>query len=138
MKKKTLIILLSIVIAAIGLIIIKNIYYFIFELSLFDVRSCRGNHTHEYYGFTITCAEYRTILFNQIVAPLLSFIFHTAVEILLIVIMVAFVKRERLILMNEDISKLEADRKTKQNTKKAKKIMQLNAKIGKLKNEDDD
>ena len=52
--------------------------------------------------------------------------------------MIAFVKREHLILTNEDTSKLETDREAKRNTKKQKRIMQLNAKIEKLKNEDDD
>lgn len=131
MKKKTLMILLGIVIATMAVIIIKNIYYFAFELSLFDIKdNCfsSGKHTHEYNGFTINCTEYRAIIFNQVVSPLLSFLFHTAVEILLIVIMIALVKREHLILTNEDISKLEADRKTKQKAKQSRRIMQLNAK----------
>lgn len=137
MKKKTLIILLSIVIAAMGLIVLKNIYYFIFNLSLFDVFSCSGNHTHVYYGFTLTCAEHRTVLFNQVITPFLTFVFDAAVEILLIVIMVAFVKREHLMLVNEDISKLEANKKTKKIVKKQKRIMQLNAELEKIKSKGD-
>ena len=92
-------------------------------------------YVYNYKWIELSAAEYRAYLISSIVKPILSMCFNLATVILFVIITITLIKREKLILTEEEKQEI----KRKQNAKrKQDKILQLNAKIEKLKNEDDD
>jgi hypothetical protein len=100
----------------------------------------RTENGGEYYVYTykwieLSASECRAYLISDIVKPILSICFRIATVTLFSIITITLIKREKLILTEEE---RQENRRKKNTKKKQDKILRLNAKIEKLKNEDDE
>ena len=130
MKKKTLLVLLILAISMVSISLIFSIINFASYIKVIAEYLQETEYGGKHYLFffkpiELSAAEYRTyFIISQIVRPILSICFKLATVILFAIITNTLIKREKLILTEKE--------------KKQDKILQLYAKIEKLKNEDDD
>lgn len=140
MKKKTLLVLLILAISMLSISLIFSIVNFASNIKFTAEHLRRTENGGEYYVYNykwieLSAAEYRTYLISGVVKPILSMCFNLATVILFAIITITLIKREKLILTEEEKQEIKRKQTAK---KKRDKILQLNAKIEKLKNEDDD
>ena len=125
MKKETLLVLLIIVMVGWTYCFIEDVRLFIAHLnsidSITEVLTLRGVDVN----------------YSWIIRSLLSIVIDIFIFIVLVIIGYNLLKRERILLTDDEL-KIIADKKAiKKKNKQEKKLLQLNAKIEKLKNKDD-
>jgi Mg2+/Co2+ transporter CorB len=131
MKKKTLLILL---------IVALSVLYITLLIRIIDIgRAIESTKSFaKFIGHGITEDDYRTRIIYGIIKPLIELILQLFVAVLFTFLSIKLWKREQLFYTVEERRKIEEKSKEKQEQKKQRRILQLNAKIEKLKNKDDD